>query len=333
MFREQRERKQQEVVEVHGVGLAEPRAEARIDLRRHTLERAVGARAQLLREHHAVLRARNDGVDRARGIRLGGVPALLQQALDEGLGVVLIVDREVRPEAQQGGLAPQQARGQRVEGPDPQAARVGAEQRGHARAHLSRRLVRERDSEDPRWRHATLADEMRDPGREDARLARPRAGEHQERAAGMADGGILLGIEREGHVALTSGNSSTNSAPSPVGAGRYTKRPPCCCSTMRRAKAKPMPHPPGLVETPGSNSWARTSSGTPGPSSITLSRAVRAAASTATSIRPPRPESASIAFLITASRSEEHTFELQSHSDLVCRLLLEKKKKKTHTDA
>src|SRR5438034_4903682 len=32
---------------------------------------------------------------------------------------------------------------------------------------------------------------------------------------------------------------------------------------------------------------------------------------------------------ITA-RSEEHTSELQSHSDLVCRLLLEKKKKK-HT--
>src|SRR5947207_11438456 len=30
----------------------------------------------------------------------------------------------------------------------------------------------------------------------------------------------------------------------------------------------------------------------------------------------------------TLSRSEEHTSELQSHSDLVCRLLLEKKKKK-----
>src|SRR5260221_7513896 len=28
------------------------------------------------------------------------------------------------------------------------------------------------------------------------------------------------------------------------------------------------------------------------------------------------------------ARSEEHTSELQSHSDLVCRLLLEKKKKK-----
>src|SRR5438034_7044257 len=31
-------------------------------------------------------------------------------------------------------------------------------------------------------------------------------------------------------------------------------------------------------------------------------------------------------------RSEEHTSELQSHSDLVCRLLLEKKKKKTNNN-
>src|SRR5260221_2772088 len=31
------------------------------------------------------------------------------------------------------------------------------------------------------------------------------------------------------------------------------------------------------------------------------------------------------------SRSEEHTSELQSHSDLVCRLLLEKKKKTNST--
>src|SRR5436190_5174008 len=32
------------------------------------------------------------------------------------------------------------------------------------------------------------------------------------------------------------------------------------------------------------------------------------------------------------SRSEEHTSELQSHSDLVCRLLLEKKKRKETID-
>src|SRR5438132_5472655 len=38
--------------------------------------------------------------------------------------------------------------------------------------------------------------------------------------------------------------------------------------------------------------------------------------------RKSRPRSAG-----PESRSEEHTSELQSHSDLVCRLLLEKKKK------
>src|SRR2546427_9625593 len=32
-------------------------------------------------------------------------------------------------------------------------------------------------------------------------------------------------------------------------------------------------------------------------------------------------------------RSEEHTSELQSQSNLVCRLLLEKKKRRTHRDA
>src|SRR5437588_6373980 len=35
---------------------------------------------------------------------------------------------------------------------------------------------------------------------------------------------------------------------------------------------------------------------------------------------------------VEATRSEEHTSELQSHSDLVCRLLLEKKKKKRQAD-
>src|SRR2546430_6786199 len=35
--------------------------------------------------------------------------------------------------------------------------------------------------------------------------------------------------------------------------------------------------------------------------------------------------------LLRLQRSEEHTSELQSQSNLVCRLLLEKKKKKYHT--
>src|SRR5438132_3205115 len=35
--------------------------------------------------------------------------------------------------------------------------------------------------------------------------------------------------------------------------------------------------------------------------------------------------------MVIALRSEEHTSELQSHSDLVCRLLLEKKKKEKNS--
>src|SRR2546421_7415284 len=48
--------------------------------------------------------------------------------------------------------------------------------------------------------------------------------------------------------------------------------------------------------------------------------------------RVPQPGSYSVA---PVARSEEHTSELQSRSDLVCRLLLEKKKKtstREHTD-
>src|SRR5436190_5980090 len=38
-----------------------------------------------------------------------------------------------------------------------------------------------------------------------------------------------------------------------------------------------------------------------------------------------------IALRVEEVRSEEHTSELQSHSDLVCRLLLEKKKRRIST--
>src|SRR5436190_2410638 len=44
--------------------------------------------------------------------------------------------------------------------------------------------------------------------------------------------------------------------------------------------------------------------------------------------RLPAPRPGSLGGHALLQRSEEHTSELQSHSDLVCRLLLEKKKKK-----
>src|SRR5438034_3736932 len=54
---------------------------------------------------------------------------------------------------------------------------------------------------------------------------------------------------------------------------------------------------------------------------IYLEKARRAASTCGPGTGPSHPRRR------TDSRSEEHTSELQSHSDLVCRLLLEKKKK------
>src|SRR2546426_8855546 len=48
--------------------------------------------------------------------------------------------------------------------------------------------------------------------------------------------------------------------------------------------------------------------------------------------RPPRRSRTSRATLPTPSRSEEHTSELQSPCNLVCRLLLEKKKKNNKSE-
>src|SRR5438034_4585522 len=48
--------------------------------------------------------------------------------------------------------------------------------------------------------------------------------------------------------------------------------------------------------------------------------------------RPSRHESGAVQQQPGAGRSEEHTSELQSHSDLVCRLLLEKKNKTYNQD-
>src|SRR5260221_5577856 len=61
----------------------------------------------------------------------------------------------------------------------------------------------------------------------------------------------------------------------------------------------------------------------------TLFRSTKPSARTTAPQKAPPTRPASQSFFDTSNqlvRSEEHTSELQSHSDLVCRLLLEKKK-------
>src|SRR5260370_2052121 len=74
--------------------------------------------------------------------------------------------------------------------------------------------------------------------------------------------------------------------------------------------------------------WGRPSSPCPRPLRSFLRRpAPRRVHRLANSDQlPPKPEIFRIAGSGKAERSEEHTSELQSHLNLVCRLLLEKKK-------
>src|SRR5438034_6038278 len=60
----------------------------------------------------------------------------------------------------------------------------------------------------------------------------------------------------------------------------------------------------------------------------TLFRSIRAKKNGTAPGSMTHGNSSSAAMRSPTARSEEHTSELQSHSDLVCRLLLEKKKKK-----
>src|SRR4051812_49884847 len=80
-----------------------------------------------------------------------------------------------------------------------------------------------------------------------------------------------------------------------------------------------------LFRSPDSRSWKATIAAT--------SRSPRPCCSAAVSIEYALSETGSAYSMLTAAeqqglgRSEEHTSELQSHVNLVCRLLLEKKKK------
>ena len=117
-----------------------------------------------------------------RGVnRFGVLAELLEAGLDHAHLVGLVVDRERRAVAEPLGLAPQDAAARGVEREDPDRPRRAAEDPLEPFPHLGRGLVRERDREDLVRLHAVRADQMGDAMGEDARLARPGAGDDEER--------------------------------------------------------------------------------------------------------------------------------------------------------
>jgi hypothetical protein len=80
-----------------------------------------------------------------------------------------------------------------VERRQPHALSRGADERLHALAHLLRRFVRERDRQHFTGLGVAVADQIGDPERDDACLARPCTREDQQRAVTMQDSFFLSG--------------------------------------------------------------------------------------------------------------------------------------------
>src|SRR6266496_5092913 len=89
--------------------------------------------------------------------------------------------------------------------------------------------------------------------------------------------------------------------------------------------------PPGRCPRGRLRAYVRARSPPPPGEPLPACKAAHRGMYSARSARPAPPIPAGThAALYRRSRSEEHTSELQSRRDLVCRLLLEKKKKKKH---
>ena len=94
-----------------------------------------------------------------------------------------------------GGVAPEHARAQSVEGAEPQTLDLAAEDGGDAAAHLLRGLVGEGDGEDLAGRGAAGEEDVGESCGQHAGFAGAGAGQHQEGAVDRLDGFALFGVE------------------------------------------------------------------------------------------------------------------------------------------
>ena len=191
------DRMQQEIAEIAGVEGLQPRLIGGVEF--PSLAVGEGPRVALgnvLRRQRLVLPAIQHVGEGA------GRPALvveilgLDELLDQPDLVVGVENGEVRLQPGEFRVAAQDLHADRVEGAEPRhALDLFADQKADALLHLARGLVGEGHGEDLRGPGPAGGEDMGDARRQDARLARAGAGQHQHRALGGLHGGALLGIE------------------------------------------------------------------------------------------------------------------------------------------
>jgi hypothetical protein len=215
----------QHVVEVDGVRREQPALVELVDLCDRLIPEGGDARRVLLGPHELVLRVRDLRVDAPRREALRILAELLEAGLHEAHLVGLVVDRERRAVAEPFGLATEHPATGGVEREDPDRAGRAAEDPFEALAHLRRRLVREGDREDLVRLDAMRPDQVRDPMREDAGLARARPRDDEERSVdvehrlplGRVEAREQLLVRCDGHASmLAAGRSSSAVARQPM---------------------------------------------------------------------------------------------------------------------
>jgi hypothetical protein len=188
-----------QIVEVERVRLAQPALVQLVRLGEQALCRAVGPVGERVRVHQLVLEVGDLRRQRPGRIALGVEIELPADQLHEPAGVIGVVDREAR--LQPGGpvLGAQDPHARRVERRDPHEPGPRADQRGHPLLHLTGGLVGERDRQDLGRVDVVGRQQIRDPVRQDSRLARAGAGHDQQRRPDVGHGGPLPVVEAGQH--------------------------------------------------------------------------------------------------------------------------------------
>ena len=189
------DRADQQVVEVHRVGLEHPLLVEREDFGDDLLEAADHHFAVAGGVDQLVLGAGDLPLDGARRVAFRVDPELGQAAFDHPQRVALVVDREALGVAEPLGVDAQHPRAGGVEGGHPHRPHRAADQVADPLAHLGRRLVGEGDREDLPGAGLAGRQQVGDPVGEDAGLAGAGAGQDQQRPVGVLDRLALRRVE------------------------------------------------------------------------------------------------------------------------------------------
>ena len=203
---QQVDRRHDEVVEVQRVALTQTLLVERVALGVRLLDEVRGPTGERLLVDELVLEVADVGGDAARREALRVEVEVADDQPHQSFGVGLVVDREAGVEPQVAGFAAQDPHASGVERRHPHRPSPATDQRRNPLLHLAGGLVGERDREHLAGLHLASGEQVGHAVGEDARLARARAGNDQQRAALVLDGvslGWVQAVEqrRDGVVA------------------------------------------------------------------------------------------------------------------------------------